>query len=341
MPPALLALLLVLASAVAAGAEAPAPIPLRADPDRMCEASGVVGGRDATAWVVDGAIDDTVFGFTLDAGTLAAAKSRNLDLSTVPAAERPRDLEAAAVVVRSLVLVGAHARNEACEVRPESERILVADVDESGPALRGTRTIDDAAVMARVRGGDEETCLRELFTQLGRANDASRALCRAIVAAERSASKDACGTFAIAGAATVVQEERERLWLGLRTPLVDGKAALVRVATLNGFGFDMTVLVDLGGRSVRALTPARRSMLAIAGPPRDARLPFALFHLTPRGDDTFGERLVRDDLVPSSEGLLATDDGAVVVVDGEAGKDGAGCREAARQYRVIDASLAR
>ncbi|MCC6767335.1 MAG: DUF3616 domain-containing protein [Deltaproteobacteria bacterium] len=317
-----------------------APTPLRADPDRLCEASAVVAGRDGAAWVVDRAIDDTLFGFSVKAGALVAVKERNLSLSAIPAPMRPHDVEAAAIVIRSLVLVGSHARGASCEVRPERERILVAELDQSGPALREPRAIDDAPLMASLWGADERTCLESLFTPTGRAIDASRALCRTLVAAERAASKDACGTLAIAGAAVVVQGARERLWLGLRAPLVDGKAALIRMANLDALRFDMAALVDLGGSGIRELAGHGRSLFAVAGPAVDGSDPFALYAVTPRSDETFDARRLRGDLIPSSGGLLPADAGLVAIVDGAAGKDGGPCRVPARQYPLKDANVA-
>ncbi|MCC6847231.1 MAG: hypothetical protein IT294_01930 [Deltaproteobacteria bacterium] len=322
------------AASLAADLPLLAPSPLRADPDRLCEASAVVAGRDGAVWIADRSIDDTLFGFFVKAGALAAARARNLSLASIPAAERPHHVAAAAIVIRSLVLVGSHARGERCEVRPERERILVAELDQSGPGLREPRAIDDAPLMASLRGADEPQCLERLFTATGRASDASRALCRALVAAERTAAKDACGTLAIAGAAIVVQAGRERLWLGLRAPLVDGQAALVRMANLGGLRFDRTALVDLGGNGVRALAGHGRSIFAVAGPARAGTGPLALGALAPRSDETFDTRRLRDDLVPSSGGLLATDAGLVALVDGAADAAGGPCRRPARQYGI-------
>lgn len=321
----------------AAGAPGYSPAPLRGDPDRLCLPTAAVGQRDGVAWVADGRIDDRLFGFSLAGGKLTAAKARNVDLSSIPAAERPRDVEAATTVVRSLVLVGSHARSAGCEIQPDRERILVAAVDANGKAAT-ERAIDDAPVMASLRRGDEQACLDTLFNTVGRTIEASRLLCRALLAAERAASQERCETLAIAGSTIVPLEGRERLWLALRSPLVDGKAVLVRLASLTAFRFDMTALVDLGGSGIRELGTYRRTAFAIAGSSADPRAPFALYALTPRGDETFDVRRLRDDLLPASEALLATDDGMVVLADGEG--DGGSCRVPARQYLVKDAAAA-
>lgn len=317
-------------------AETIAPTVLHADPDRLCEASGVASPSRGSVVVVDDEIDDLAFGFTAENGALVAAPARNVRLAAIPEDERPHDVEAVARVVQYLVLVGSHSRNEACEVRPNRERMLVARLDETGASARAEFALDDAAVMQKIRSGDETTCLQELFTEAARPYPATRAFCRALVDAERTASKERCATFAIEGAATLLEDKRERLWLGFRAPLVDGKAVLVRLARIDQFRFDVLALVDLGGQGIRELAPRTRALLAIAGPSADAPTPAALWKLTPRFDPAnyFEPALVRKDLPTSSEGMLATDDGLVVVVDGAAGTDRGPCTEPARQYRL-------
>lgn len=328
--------LVLLASATAHAADAIAPVALRADPDRLCEGSGIVRTTREAVVVVDNEVDDLAFGFESEDGALTAARARNLDLGTIPDGERPHDVEAATRVVQYLVLVGSHSRNKDCEIRPNRERVLIATLDASGTKPRREFALDDAEIMQKLRTGDEQRCLEELFTISARPYPATRAFCHALVAAERAASKDACATFAIEGAATLFEAGRERLWLGLRAPLVDGKAVLLRFAKIDAFRFDAAALVDLGGRGIRELASHDRDLLAIAGPPVDAPAPFALWRLDPQMDPEtpFAPTLVRADLPTSSEGLLPTDDGALVVVDGDAGKGGASCKEPARQYRL-------
>lgn len=115
-----------------------------------------------------------------------------------------------------------------------------------------------------------------------------------------------------------------RAWLGLRGPLVDGKAMLL------GLGDDIyttapttpPVLVDLGGDGVRDLAPWRDGLLVLSGPSDDRATPHALWWLA--SPTTPPQRL---DVVlpPSSEGVAVLPDGrALVVTDGD-GKPGAPC----------------
>lgn len=115
-----------------------------------------------------------------------------------------------------------------------------------------------------------------------------------------------------------------RAWLGLRGPLVDGKAMLL------GLGDDIyatspatpPVLVDLGGHGVRDLAPWNDGLLVLSGPSDDQATPHALWWLA---SPTAPPRRLGAVLPPSSEGIAVLPDGrALVVTDGD-GKPGAPC----------------
>ena len=325
-------------------AMAPAPVAaedglvgtvLRADPDRLCAATGIVEISRGAIAVVDDAVADLAFGFEEKDGALVAARNRNVDFGTIPDGERPRGVAAAARVIRHVALVGSHARSEAeCAPRPEHERMLFLDLDAAGTA-KTAFAVDDAPIMQKLRNGDEAACLQDLFTISARPYPATRAFCRALVAAERSAAGGACTAFAIAGAAPLLESQRERLWLGLRAPLVDGKAVLLRLSRIDAFRFDALALVDLGGEGIRALATHGRKLYAIAGS-ADAGKARALWTLTPGMDPEalFAPTRVRADLPGSSAAMLSTTDALVVVASGTAGTPGGPCKEPARQYRL-------
>jgi hypothetical protein len=109
-----------------------------------------------------------------------------------------------------------------------------------------------------------------LDAEVGRA---SEALCDAIV---RAGGVDIEGAVVLGGA----------LWLGLRAPLVDGHAALLRVVTpAEGDGggesvsptrFDAVAWLDLGGRGVRELSLRGENVVVVAGPTDGGDLDFQL-----------------------------------------------------------------
>ncbi|MFZ5476544.1 MAG: hypothetical protein ACOZNI_07170 [Myxococcota bacterium] len=119
-----------------------------------------------------------------------------------------------------------------------------------------------------------------------------------------------------------------KLWLGLRAPLVGGKALLVETDEGKASRF---LEVDLGGAGIRELVPWRGGVLAITGPVDDTAADHGLWWLA-----TIESAPVRlpVSLPPRTEGLAVADDGqAIWVTDGD-GKAGDKCEEPARWGRV-------
>jgi hypothetical protein len=128
---------------------------------------------------------------------------------------------------------------------------------------------------------------------------------------------------------------RGALWLGLRGPLVDGKAALLELTgnpqdPSAGRSVVRTVPLDLGGLGVRDLAPKGDGFVVIAGPTGEAKGPFELWWFT--APDAAGQRLDTV-LPPNAEGLAIAPDGTALVVTDGAGTPGA-CKTAATWERV-------
>lgn len=122
------------------------------------------------------------------------------------------------------------------------------------------------------------------------------------------------------------------LWLGLRAPIVDGKALLVEVpGGLDGAGASTGMKkIDLGGRGVREIVPYKTGWLLIGGPAMDSAEPHRLFYLD-RLDGTPKDLGV--DLPTSTEGVAVEGPTSIVyVVDGD-GKNGK-CKEPATWGRM-------
>ena len=119
----------------------------------------------------------------------------------------------------------------------------------------------------------------------------------------------------------------EAVWLGLRSPLVDGKALLLRMSADLGRA-EQVVRVDLGGRGVRDLIAVDSGLLVVAGPADGAEQKHRLFTVDPR--QASGEaRLLDQRLPPSTEGLVRGADGRLVfLTDGAEGEPPSGpCRQ--------------
>jgi hypothetical protein len=109
-----------------------------------------------------------------------------------------------------------------------------------------------------------------------------------------------------------------QLWLGLRSPLVDGKAPLLKM-NLDGRRIAELHDLDLGGLGVRELVSWRDGFLVVAGPVADEAADHELWWFS--APNAVGRRLDVK-LPPSTEGLAVNAAGqAIWVTDGD-GKRG-------------------
>jgi hypothetical protein len=251
--------------------------------------------------------------------------------------EAPRDIEALALVGEDLVIVGSHSRGRTCAAGDKRKRRRILRVRVGAETLEPLARVSGRDAIEALQRPDAtvETCLSELFVTPPPA--LAREVCASLLAAERQARPARCETLNIEGAIGVESRQGDRLWLGLRSPLVERKAALLRLAdpTLT-LRFDAVSLVDLGGLGIRALARSNGQLYGIAGdsidtgrsqlwmgdlPSPGVRLPVKTLHALPAG----------------AEGLAMspTGDRALVVIDGEAlGDDPTRCATPAMQIEV-------
>ena len=149
-------------------------------------------------------------------------------------------------------------------------------------------------------------------------------ICAACEAARGRARND--GGLNIEG--TVLLDGRP--WVGLRGPVVDGKALLLRLAT-TGAKAEQMLAIDLGGFAIRELSPWRGGVLVIAGPVSDDPVPHRLYWLrTPEATPV----LLPVDLPPSTEGISVDDDGMALIVTDGSGKAGSTCEVPSTWKRI-------
>ena len=182
-------------------------------------------------------------------------------------------------------------------------------------------------------------------------------VCDAIIKAENAAEKfvkdhpdsKKCPEtpFNVEGAASVAAiDGARRTWLGLRAPLVHGKAVLLRLATLGGASekrirFDGIALVDLAGKGIRELTTAGGSLWGIAGsvPDSDTDKGF-LWRVAESalqsGATIMGPDKIGEPLPPTSEGLVVQPEArrAIILVDGGLNDDAGECAPVPGQLTV-------
>ena len=320
-----------------AGFTRPSTFPLGAFP--LCEPSAAVRAPwdDNVVLVGDDEIDDSLFAMTERDGALV--DSRRIPL---PRGARIDNIEALASYGERLFIVGSHSRNRQCQQRLDRYRILIARWDAQAKQLAYVRMIDSGHTW-KVAVSSESQCLHSLFTQP--TPPLAESVCRAIVKAERAAVSGTlpCLTFNIEGAVAVrgaTKSDPPRLWIGLRSPLAEGSAVLLRLAPgLDTVRFDGVALLDLENEGVREMTLEKNAIMGIAGPTRRGPGVFRIWRVGLAGLEP-GRRIMPELQLPvlpdASEGLVFSGDGVIALVDGNrAGKKNAvTCGDPGRQARV-------
>jgi len=244
---------------------------------------------------------------------------------------------------KTVLLLGSHSRNSACEIRESRRRLMLVRDWGKAPPLQGSLSVTPELSAAALLGRNAAST--PVLQAVGAAIDRAEALADSAAKQKDAFACEAAAAFNIEGTVAIPGPAGEaRVWVGLRSPLVKyaGKtwAALLRLERPDVLGFDQAVLLDLGGRGVRELTLDGDWLWGIAGGPGDARNNSVLWKLRLgelQPDARLHPRIVRD-LPESSEGLAFVGAGqAVVLIDGDRGKGRAParCRKPAA-YLMVD-----
>lgn len=308
-------------------------------------------GRAAPACLLvgDNEVEDRLLLFSLD------AEDRLTNETPIAIGAKLGDIESIEVDGDRIWIVASHGRKrwrdelgggaeKQCPVAASRLAIFAGTRTPAG-TISGTVTKTKKKAWAELLRAD---CERELF-QLDAADAQGRALaqqaCAAFAANDESANqrRDACeNAFNVEGAAAIPGSDGvRRLWLGLRSPTLDGKALLLRWQPGDALRFDGVARVDLGaGRGVRDMAWSQDRLWLLAGPAADADgAAFALASAPVASLDSGAElaakvaQAVRD----QSEGLAILPDGrrAGIVTDGAQGDPaGAACKVAPAFFTV-------
>jgi len=304
----------------------------------LCEASAaqIAPWDTALVLVADNELDQQLFGFSLQGGRLVPLQGGRLVprmTLEMPGGKRPRDIEALVQVASSLLVVGSHSRSSCCKERSNRQRLRLLESDASG-SLQSLRLIDSKKVWSKARAS-QAACVTTLFTDPS--PNLAEATCGALIMAEKIALEgSSCPVLNIEGA---FGTDGGRVWLGLRAPLADGRAILLRLTSaLDALRFDRVAFLDLEGRGIRELALEGETIHGIAGPVEDSSDPFALFSVDVdkvRTGGTLQPEILRRDLPTSSEGMVVVDGGILIAVDGAEGGEGEmECALPSRQYRI-------
>jgi hypothetical protein len=283
----------------------------------MCDASGAValpGGRLA---VIDDEVNQLVVYH--DGGGEPLTRVPLDAVLGLRAGGPEADLEGVAVLDGDLVLMASHGRKRSGKPAPSRLRLARARLllDGDGVALGPAGMV---------------------YTGLAEALIASPALAAYGLDAAAARSPKEPGGLNVEG----LTGRGDDLLIGLRAPLFDGRALIVRLTELDAMfaGGEPTVaghdLLDLGGRGVRAMSGEDDGILIAAGPPLLEPVGAAVFRwsaadasLELLAVELAGLNVEAIERLPGGDAILLSDDGERLV-DGQPCKRAA---EAARSFR--------
>ena len=291
----------------------------------LCEASASTwipcpDDSDATCLLVgDNEVGKKLFVFPFHDGRLDVEKRQELD--TTPALSKIKDIEALTTLRSGEVLVyGSHSRNKRCELKKKRRRY-------SGLNIKGGEVIAGDIPFVKTK---EKFDLFKSFPKM--ATGTLQHVRKAVQKGEEQANYGQCeAAFNIEGAVAVPDKAvpdslNDNVWLGLRAPLVDHKAVLVRHKPgLKTLAFDAAHLIDLKKHGVRDLTYANGWVFVLSGPVEDnTEAPFKLWKFKANAleqVETINVELVLEDVPNSAEGLSIHGNEAIMLMDGGESKN--------------------
>lgn len=313
----------------------------------LCEASGAAwvpceNGSGRCLLVADNESKSALFLFDVAGDTLAG--QRTVPLQSPSGSAAIKDAEGLARVGERIFVVGSHSRRSWDKTPPtctlDEQRLAFGLFDWQGGALNGTPVRTALADWQRLLQADE--CRRGLIVPSAPAAGLAARLCDAIAAGQAGAeqTREGCAQGVnIEGVAAVPGERgaAPRIWFGLRGPLLDSRAVLLRLASPDALRFDAVVTVDLHGDGIRDLAVADGWLWILAGPSADFQNAGTLWR-APLASLVDGAALAPAlavaGLPPFAEAIaIDTDGAAFVLVDGDeenGAGDANGCPIAAR-----------
>lgn len=258
------------------------------------------------------------------------------------------DIEAIEMLGDEIWVVGSHGRKrwmtpeQLAEKKKKDPDADQCDRDKGRSNVFHGRWGTEHEIKGTVMTTDKDTwkqllrgkCTSDLFA-LAAGDAAGRTLaakaCAAFELNDDAAKKHQAGCehgFNIEGAAAIPDAGgKPRLWLGLRAPVIDGGALLLRlVQDSPTFRFDGIATIVLPKHpAIRELAFVEKRLWIVAGPVEDAKGPFTLARVdvaTLASGVTLVAREV-ESLPAGSEGLAIAADGssAIVVTDGAEKKE--------------------
>lgn len=224
-----------------------------------------------------------------------------------------------------IIAYGSHSRNKDCEKKKKRRRHIRGTLDNDSLKAGITPFVQSKKHKCKRLFGDDLDETRQSFcAALKRTED------HADDVEGSSASCDADPAFNLEGAVAVPEGNGEgaAVWVGLRAPLVGGKAVLLRHADPSkALKFDKVAFVDLSGQGIRELTIAGDTIWGIGGSPADGNEEHSLWQFSARKLEHGAviSPSIAGSIPNKSEGLAIWNHKAIVLIDGDKPKGAKTC----------------
>lgn len=301
----------------------------------VCEASAAAvvscpGSTKPCLLVGDNEVNDRLFLYEIDddKNGVHLKDRREIYLTTLPSGDdegafKLSDIEAiAGLPSGELIIYGSHSRNKRCKAKGK-RRIFAHGILKANELGKGSNkpVKSDTHSCARLFGDELDPEMQSVCKAIeGSEEHAEQARIRP-TRKEKEQACEADPAFNLEGAVAVPHADGPpRVWIGLRAPLVDNQAVLLRQKKKRkAFEFNAVAFVDLGGRGIRELTFANGRIWGIGGPAADSDAPHILWHV---GSDELKhgakiEPTVVGELPGLAEGLAILGQHAFVLMDGD------------------------
>lgn len=226
-----------------------------------------------------------------------------------------------------IVIYGSHSRNKNCKGRGNRRifargKLGTTELGEgAGKSVKSKKHKCD-----RLFGEETEAKKHKVCEAISSSEVAAKSVNELSDEDARENECNAIPTFNLEGAMAVPRGDgAARVWVGLRSPLVGGKAVLLRqVKGLDQFKFDAVAFLDLGAHGIRdlAFVQKKKKFWIIAGPPNDKKTPHALWHADVGllKDGATIKPVFAQSLPSYAEGLAIHNSNAFVLIDGSESK---------------------
>lgn len=321
---------------------------------KVCEPSTVVyvpcPGGEKCVLVGDNEHEDKLFLYRIDERqkTLSKVEKISIKAALPKGVSKLEDIEAMAKVSEDKVIVfGSHSRNTKCRIKPLRRQFFEAQFKD-GKLIKAGKEVRQA--------GDGSIRCDDILSRKVGADDPLRLrFCKVLKEREDWAmgslnNKKTCKArpgFNIEGAVAVRGKAGNQfVWVGLRAPLVDGKAVMLRLTKKRDkFRFIEIVFVDLNRHGIRALERDGDTIRVVSGPEGkrlktgDDRRKHVLWKFSAdklrHGVEITPEK-VQVGLDEYIEGLAVSGKSSVMVIDGEQIKGNEKRCERYGTYKVLE-----